>query len=265
MGQKKAIARKAMRSNARFVRLARSLAGNFAYVFLGGAVIFFAAVVILAAQRGTPDMTQMNAAATHAAATIETGSGWIPLASDTPGAIIAAARKATLFNVDRSGDGDYLKDVSRLETPVLVRALRSPGSIVMPDYYVIPIDDKSGAMVGAAELALNPTHTAVQLTSVLTYSAPRTHGHLARVAMSAAQADLTSQRHVAMRVGTQAQLVYVPIDATALESGEVTWNGGGIYPADPIWLIPGTDGQDHVVGADGNAYAMSSVPIMKQP
>jgi hypothetical protein len=266
VGQKKRLfARREERRKLKISRTARSVVGNFAYVFLAGAIVFFVVVVLVATRHTSASTAVSNAAATRAAATSDAGSGWITINAESPGAIIAAARKSTLFNVDRSGDGDYLKDLSHLETPVLVRALHSAGSIVMPDYYVIPIDDTSGAIVGAAELALNPTHTAVQLTSIITYSAPRPHGKMAHTDMAAAVADLTSQRHVAVRSGAQPQLVYIPIDASQLQTGQVTWSGGGLYPADPVWLIPGADGQDHVVGTDGRDHYVSQLPLMKQP
>lgn len=35
-------------------------------------------------------------------------------------------------------------------------------------------------------------------------------------------------------------------------------------PADPIWLVPGADGQDHIVGADGRAYYLKDLPIAAQ-
>ncbi len=176
-------AREAARLTTQNFAYDRYLVGNLAYVLLAGAVVFFAVVVIVATRHPPADQASAaisNAAATRVAATADTGSGWIQLSSDTPGAVIAAARKTTLFTMDRSGNGDYLKDLSHLETPVLVLALHPAGSIVMPDYYIIPIDDKSSVIVGAAELALNPTHTAIQLTSIITYSSPRPHGQMAK-------------------------------------------------------------------------------------
>jgi hypothetical protein len=237
----------------------KALLGNLVYVFLGGAVLLFAAILIAAAQH-IP-----SRAASDTSTTTNSSSGWIPLSSNSSSAIIAAARQSTLFNVNRKGKGDFLKDLSHLEAPVLVRALQTPGSVVMPDYYIIPIDNAAGKMVGAAELELNASHTSIQVTSIVTYTSAHTHGQVSHIAKSAALKDLSSQRRVALRSGAQPQLVYIPIDAAALETGAVAWNGGGTSPTDPVWLIPGADGQNHIVGADGHAYEMSSVPVMKQP
>jgi hypothetical protein len=237
----------------------KALLGNLVYVVLGGAALLFAAILIAAAQHIPPS------AASDTSATTNYSSGWIPLKSTSSSAIIAAARQSTLFNVNRKGSGDFLKDLSHLEAPVLVRALQTPGSVVMPDYYIIPIDNATGKMVGAAELELNASHTSIQVTSIVTYTSAHPHGQVSQVAKSAALMDLANQRRVAVRSGAQPQLVYIPIDAAALETGEVVWNGGGTSPTDPVWLIPGADGQNHLVGADGHAYEMSSVPVMKQP
>lgn len=266
MGHKKALGRRQTRRKIKFKRLTRAAVGNLAYVFLGGAVLFLAAVVVLASRQFPATTAQSSSAsATQAAATSAAQDGWIRLNAKTPGAIIAAARKSSLFNVNRSGNGDYLKDISHLETPVFVRATRAAGSAPMPDYYVIPIDDASGKMVGAAELALNPTATAVHVTSIVTFTHPHSHGHLAQMSAATAVTDVASQQHIAMRSGAQPQLVYIPIDASLLETGQITWNGGGMYPADPVWLIPGADGKDHVVGTNGRAYFVAALPIMKQP
>jgi hypothetical protein len=266
VSHKKALGRREARRKIKFQRLTRATVGSLAYVFLGGAVLFLAAVIVLASRQLPATTAQSSSAlATRAAATSAAQGGWIRLTAKTPGAIIAAARKSSLFNVNRSGNGDYLKDISHLETPVLVRAVRVTGSASMPDYYVIPIDDTSGKMVGAAELALNPTGTAIQVTSIITYTHPRPHGQLAQISATMALADVASQQHVALRAGAQPQLVYIPIDATLLETGQITWNSGGTYPGDPAWLIPGADGKDLVVGTDGRAYFVANLPIMKQP
>ena len=236
----------------------KTLLGNLAYVFLGGAVLLFAAILIAAAQH-IP-----SSAASDTSATTNYSSGWIPLKSTSSSAIIAAARQSTLFNVNRKGKGDFLKDLSHLETPVLVER-SDTGKRRHARLLHHPHRQCEGQMVGAAELELNASHTSVQVTSIVTYTSAHPHGQVSHVAKSAALTDLSSQRRIALRSGAQPQLVYIPIDATALETGEVVWNGGGTSPTDPVWLIPGADGQNHLVGTDGHAYAMSSVPVMKQP
>jgi len=257
--QSRTLARRQERRKGKAQRVAKALLGNLVYIFLGGAVLLFAVALISAAQH-IP-----SSAASDSSTTTNYSSGWIPLTSNSSSAIIAAARKSALFNVNRKGSGDFLKDLSHLETPILVRALQAPGSVVMPDYYIIPIDNAAGKMVGAAELELNASHTSVQVTSIDTYTTAHPHGQVSHVAKSAALTDLSTQRRVTLRSGAQPQLVYIPIDAAALETGQVVWNGGGTSPTDPVWLIPGADGQNHLVGADGHAYEMSSVPVMKQP
>lgn len=265
MGHKKVSARRQARRKVKKERIVKALAGNIAYVVLGGAVLLFAVALVVATQHIPSGTAEGSDAATQVAATANAGSGWITLSSNSSSGVIEAARKTTLFTVNRSSGGDYLSDLSHLELPVFVRAIHPAGSVVLPDYYIIPIDDASGQMVGAAELALNPTHTAVQLTAIITYTTPRPHGEITRGGKALALSALASQRHVAMRRGAHPRLVYLPIDASALQTGQITWNGGGQYPADPVWLISGADGHDYVVGSDGHAYAMSDLPVMKQP
>lgn len=190
-----------------------------------------------------------------------TGSQWIPLRSSSPADVIAAARQTVLFNVDRSANGDYVKDLSHLGTPVLVHALHAPGGIVMPDCYVIPIHDGTGATMAAAELNLNPAHTAIQVMAIVTYNHPRPHDTIPRVNQAAALSAVAAQHHTSLRVGAQAELAYFPVNAYAQATGKIVWVSGGEFPADPIWLVPGADGQDHIVGADGHVYYLKNLPI----
>jgi hypothetical protein len=134
---------------------------------------------------------------------------------------------------------------------------------VYPDFYVVPILDSTGAATDAAELSLNPSHTAIQVIAIVTYSQPHAQGAIARMTASSAVASVASQQHSALRSGAAPWLVYFPADAAAQETGQVTWTGGGEYPADPIWLVPGADGRDHVVGVDGRVYSPAQLPLIK--
>jgi hypothetical protein len=55
-------------------------------------------------------------------------------------------------------------------------------------------------------------------------------------------------------------LVYIPIDASAQETGKIVWVAGGESPVDPVWLIPGGDGRSHIVGTDGSVHFLDDLP-----
>jgi hypothetical protein len=190
---------------------------------------------------------------------------WISLRSTAPADVLAAARQSSMFQEDQSSGGDHITNLSRLGTPVLVRALQPAEAIAgqFPDFYVVPILDASGAATDAAELALNQAHTAIQVIAIVTYSQPHADGAIARMTAATAVTAVGAQQHTALRPGTTPQLVYFPADANAQETGQVTWTGGGEFPADPMWLVPGTDGRDHLVGVDGRTYTPEQLPMIK--
>jgi hypothetical protein len=193
------------------------------------------------------------------------GNVWIPLRSTSPGDILAAVRKSTLFTEPRGDTGDHAHDLSRLGTPVLVRALQptsaSPAA-VWPDFYVVPILDTHGTTTDAAEAQLNSGHTAIHVIAIATYTMPRPAGAIAELSASAAVTAVEAHAHTTLRGGAQPELVYFPADAQAQQTGAVVWRAGGEFPADPIWLVPGADGQDHVVGDDGAVYAIGQLPMI---
>ena len=196
----------------------------------------------------------------------DSGADWIPLRSTTPGDIIAAARRSTLFREKRTGNGDQVQDLSRLGTPVLVQPLRPSAivggqTVIYPDFYVIPILNAATATTDAAELELNPAHTAIHVIALVTYTQPRAQGRVALLRARDALAAVTTRAHVALRSGAQPRLVYIPLDAQAQVRGQLVWKAGGELPADPLWLVPGADGQEHLAGNDGNIYLPSQVPV----
>lgn len=192
---------------------------------------------------------------------------WIPLRSQAPGDILVAARQSPLFQAHRADGGDHEQDLSRLGLPVLVHAVRPPNgtsAYTWPDVYVLPILDAAGSTVAAAELELNPAHTAVHVTSIVTYAQPRPHGGIARQSSAAAVSMLATRQHIALRPGTTPQLVYFPLDArfqNAQRVGSGAWTAGGTFPADPAWLVMGADGLQRLVGVDGSVHLVSQLPM----
>jgi hypothetical protein len=240
--------------------------GNGAFALLGITLIGLAALVAFGVLR-TPSM--------RLAATINAqqgnqdssslASGWIPLRSTAPTDIIAAARQSDLFRHNMADGGDHVADLSRLGTPVYVQAIQPRGAAAgqYPDFYVIPVLNSAGAVTDAAELQLNRAHKAIHVIAIATYAQPRPSGALTAMSSANALAALKGQRHLAARQGSVPTLAYFPGDAAAQETGQVTWTGGGEFPADPIWLMPGANGHDYIAGTDGRVYDVNQLPMVQ--
>ncbi|MGZ3666799.1 MAG: hypothetical protein ACXWQR_12940 [Ktedonobacterales bacterium] len=187
---------------------------------------------------------------------------WITLKSQSPADVLAAVHQSQHFNHQCAEQDDCLHDLSRLGTPQLVRAILSSHMNNMPDCYVIPVLDASHNTVGVAVAKLNASHTALTVADIVTYPQPRpNNGTIARIQPDAAVEAVVKQHHTTLRANVQPQLVYFPFDFAGEKAGTVTWNGGGQFPYDPLWLIQGMDGRDHVVGDDGRAYYLQELPV----
>ncbi|MGH2501266.1 MAG: hypothetical protein ACRDID_02000 [Ktedonobacterales bacterium] len=271
---------------ASFLSHMRSGAGRFAASLLAivavGAVVGSIAILSVnsasnrpgAHASGTPDATALASTATPTVvatcgtattpACPEQTGDWIPIAADTPADVLAAFKQSSLYAAVQSsnttGKGDAQYDLSRPEMPIFVRELHVPNGLNLPDVYVIPFDLANGTIGYVATCNINSTHTAIEVAGVSGAGAPRPHGELARVSVSSAISAIHTQRNILLQAGVQPYLVYVAIDATLVETGQVTWNGGG-GPTNPLWLVPGADGHDYVVGNDGKVYLPTQIPL----
>ncbi len=253
--------RRIARRQPPMTRVLRVIMYNSPFALLGLAVMVFAVAVIIAC--GQSAQAQPSATATNAGTTSASlPPGWIPLRSQAPADIIAAARQSPLFQVNRSGNGDYLTDLSHLGTPVLVQGYPPTSGVTLPDYDIIPVlDAASGSSVGAVVAELNATHTALHVQSIDTYAIPRAHGAIAQIALPRALSALASQAHTQPLSAMPPRLVYLNINPQGIDQGTLNWTGGGILPDDPVWLIAGADGQQHIIGTDGHAYLPNQLPI----
>lgn len=225
-------------------RVWRAIWTNAPFALLAVAVAVFAAAVLsLGGQTASAGGT--------------TSSDWISLANQSPSAIIQAARQSRLFHVNRSGTGDYLHDLSRLGAPQLVKGYTTHPGAILADYYVIPVLDASGNSIGAVEAELNANHSAIYVQSIDTYTQPRPNGAIAQLALPQAT-QVLSAAHVGF--ATPPQLIYFAFNFQGEERGDFTWHGGGQFPSNPVWLIHGFDGRDHIIGNDGVDYAPSQLP-----
>jgi hypothetical protein len=248
-----------------------TLFGNAAFVLLGLAVLALATALVVACQSlpANPSSRSGSAAADSAAsqtvnARLASGQ-WIAIASTSPTDVVAAARQSSMLQQNLVGNGENPSNLSRLGSPVFVRALQPAGAAAgqFPDFYVVPILDTAGAATDAAELQLNPSRTAIQVVAIVTFSQPHPLGAISLMTATQAIAAVQVQEHIALRASALPEQVYFPADAAALQSSEVTWTAGGAFPADPIWLVPGADGRDHLVGDDGRTYTPDQLPMVK--
>ncbi len=231
-------------------RFARGIVHNASFIVLAFAI----AAVALAV--GSLAGTAPSGSAAPAPGT----AGWVALRGQSPYEIIAAAQHSPLFHVKRTGTGDYLHDLSRLGTPTLVRGVSGPHLAAMSDYYIIPVLDHAGNAVGAVVAALNPSHTAVQVQSIDTYTTPHPLGSIARMTQTQAATLATKHKGVAIAENVP-RLVYFAVDQHALDAGTLTWTGGGILPDDPIWQFSSGGGSGYVVGADDKVMPTTALPF----
>lgn len=197
---------------------------------------------------------------------------WIPIASDTPADVFAAFKTSSLYlgiqNSNATGKGDEQYDLSRPETGMFERELHVPGGLVVPDVYVIPFDNASGAIGYVAICNINATHTAIEAGEVVAVGTlggqARPRGQLVPISANAAVAAVQAQRGILLRSNSQPSRVFVVVDASLIETGKSSWSGPA-GPQNPFWLVPGADGHDYVVDTAGKAYLPTQLPIQMVP
>lgn len=238
------------RGAGRAGRLGRAALGLAALGIFGLALVALAATIAVTAAGG--DQTQA------AAAPVTDDEGWITLHSTAPNDILAAVSQSPLL-AETAGDGSSPAP-AQLGMPVLVRGLPARSGQFLPDVYVVPLLDRAGRATQAAEAVLNSAHTALHVTTVVTFTRayPST---LVALSAHAAVGRLNRARHLGLHLGAAPTLVYFPVDAQAQASGQLAWRAGGEDPADPVWLIPAADGHEYVVGTNGAVYTLAQLPF----
>ena len=239
--------------------------GNAAFLLLALAVVGLLVSVVYIATNSSATPTAGATGQASIAPPATSGDAWIPLHSQSPADIIAAARQSPLFEESRADAGDHVRDLSRLGRPVYVRALRPAGvgAAQVPDFYIVPILNQAGTATDAAELALNPAHNAVQVIAIVTYSVPRPGGAVAALQADQAIHAVASQRRETAQAISQPYLVYFPLDPAwqVSPNSQAAWTAGGALPADPVWFVTATDGKQYLAGNDGRIYTASQLPV----
>jgi hypothetical protein len=70
-----------------------------------------------------------------------------------------------------------------------------------------------------------------------------------------------TEQHVTMAQGEAPELIYFPGDLIGLETGTNHWQEGGTSVIDPIWRVPGSDGNWHYVDHFDHAHVSTDIPV----
>lgn len=96
---------------------------------------------------------------------------WIPLASHSDTAILAAVRQSPFFQMVSASppgtEGSW--DVSHLGAPVYVAAYRAHAPQPTYDYYIVPGYDAAGQISDVIPAMLNQAHTAIYIGGISGY------------------------------------------------------------------------------------------------
>ena len=186
------------------------------------------------------------------------------MSASRPADVLVAFEKSGMYQqIERSaasGVGDSQYDLSRPETPILVRALHVAGAALIYDVWVIPFDTARGAIGYIAILDTDATHLAIHPDALMQLGMARPHGELAKYSLTQAISIVQAQSQIRLKSGARPYLIYAAIDYAAVATGK--WNGGGSSDA-PLWLVPGADGKDRILGDDGKVYFPWQIPVVK--
>jgi hypothetical protein len=148
-----------------------------------------------------------------------------------------------------------------LAAPLLVKPYRS--DVGLSQFWVVPVVNASNHPLAFLTLIYDPQTQRIQegefdaVTGDMFYAS---HVFPAVTANGAVAAVSTEQR-IAMAAGQTAELIYFPTDIVGIQNGTNHWDGGGATVIDPIWRVPGADGQWHYVDHNGLAHLSTDIPV----
>ncbi len=190
--------------------------------------------------------------------------GWFPITSEAPSTVAGAISHSDDFLSMQSQYG-YVK----LDTPALVHAYAAHTGIAYydDDHWVVSVRNASGRRVGIFDFVYDRATHALRFSSYGTITPVDPHSKQAfpYIASAAAVQALQKQRGLQVKVGTQPELIFFPIDPNypILTSPVHRWKGGGNSPMIPMWLVVGADEQNYFVGSDLGVYTQQVLPVAK--
>jgi hypothetical protein len=187
---------------------------------------------------------------------------WFSIASDTPVAVTTAIKNSSDFLSMQPQYG-----FTTLDTPVLVHAYDAHTGIQYydDDHWVVSVRNAAGMRCGIFDFVYDRTHQRLRFSSygVITALDPHSQQAFPYISLTAATTLLHSERGLGMKMNTQPELIFFPIDPSfpILTSPVHKWAGGGNSPMAPMWFMIGSDGKNYFVGSDMHIHTQSELPI----
>ncbi len=235
-----------------------------AFVCLALIAVIFA--VVESAQPPLGKQTQTAAACTPTLVTTSSQAPpekWYSINSGSAADILTAAKCTDMYQSELQGSDIIAQDLhsGTLADPVLVIPYRD--DVGLAQYWVVPVVNASNHPLAFLTLIYDPQSRMVQegefdaVTGDMFY----VNHSFPAVTENGAVASVSTEQHVSMAQGQAAQLIYFPANTIAITEGTDHWNGGGTSPIDPIWRVPGADGQWHFVDHNGQAHLNTDLPV----
>ncbi len=190
--------------------------------------------------------------------------GWFPVTSASPTVVGSAIANSRNF-ASMQGQFGYVG----LDIPALVHAYgaHTGSSYYDDDHWVVTVRNASGMRCGIFDFVYDRSHQRMRFSSygVITPLDPHARMAFPYTPSPVAVTKLEDQHKLGMKTGTQAELIFFPIDPgfPGLTSPVHKWTGGGNSALNPMCHIVGSDGQDYFVGADLNVHGQKDLPIAK--
>ncbi|GAC1343569.1 MAG: hypothetical protein NVSMB27_03590 [Ktedonobacteraceae bacterium] len=188
--------------------------------------------------------------------------GWFTVTVERPEALTAAIASREEFRTMQAHYGYVAMD-----TPTLVRTynMHTGNSYYDDDHYVVTVRDASGMRNGIFDFVYDRVNQRMRFSSYGVITAADPHSHLAFpfTSSTVAISQLQSKRGLNVKVGTQPELFFFPIDPSfpILNSPMHNWTGGGNSAMNPMWHLVGADGQDYYIGVDLSVHVRGDLPI----
>jgi hypothetical protein len=189
---------------------------------------------------------------------------WVPLRSESPADVLAAAQSTGMFQSAMTGDDAIsvaLKS-GTLGQPALVKPYRD--GTVLDTVWVIPVLGSAGTPSAMLEFVYDRPNHRLRAASFDAVGVGMFYGSHPFPFIDASEAASLAQqaRKVSPMAGRAAELIYFPTDHTAVLTGQSpAWTGGGESVIDPIWRTPGADGRWYYVTHDRQVHLCSEIPI----